>query len=726
MHGTLLKKFQIDPVVNFLNLHAITISVDETQDTTKIDPGTIVCILLHSNQKIPNCSLYNYVIVPNNYSIKDFLSPFLNQKLCPHCNSPISFHKTSLIFSNYKIDVKTALTSTPDKSLNLVRSRCLKCQLCSEAWPIRNSLYDTPLSELLIGLSKTNSLELPMMPPFACKHGPNQILEFTGNGVAVHIEASKYSPFQICRDKSCGTADAEKESYFSEMTKTMGKMSKEIMAMRKIIPTVQKSFETRHNLYNMLNEMETKFLGKILVKITFSQLVRLQKEFFVETSKIYEILQAEIPPEVFRKKCNEVNSFKSEEKDSPDRLLPFKTPQDLVNTRQSFKGSKTLLNTSNTLDKAINRKVMVLHVEEEQMDLSIMWDDTLIFEKDNLFIKLSSNAIPVLFSISLLSESYRTFLKSFKVTPKSTFSEDTLESILTSSTTPHFDFKINKTVGGQSVVLESTLYFAPQFLMLRNLCYGKYHAADVVDQSNTYEDEFIKSIAFILETTTSGGKSKSDFYKSYDERFLLKEMQTVELKAFLLNGPGYFRYMKTHHESLLVRNLGVFTAGMKIGSTKIEKITFLVMENVFYGQHPNKTYDLKGTLKKRTLDEDEMKVGLDGNLVNSLSKKPIVIDKAKKEDMMDLIIEDTKMLEKGDIMDYSLIVGRDEMTQQICVGIIDFLRTFTWDKQIESFVKKIIALGESPTVINPELYRNRLLGFVNSVFMVMPDVNFFD
>ena len=36
------------------------------------------------------------------------------------------------------------------------------------------------------------------------------------------------------------------------------------------------------------------------------------------------------------------------------------------------------------------------------------------------------------------------------------------------------------------------------------------------------------------------------------------------------------------------------------------------------------------------------------------------------------------------------------------MGIIDYLRKYTWDKQIESYGKKLIHGFTNPTIINPE------------------------
>jgi 1-phosphatidylinositol-3-phosphate 5-kinase len=38
-------------------------------------------------------------------------------------------------------------------------------------------------------------------------------------------------------------------------------------------------------------------------------------------------------------------------------------------------------------------------------------------------------------------------------------------------------------------------------------------------------------------------------------------------------------------------------------------------------------------------------------------------------------------------MDYSLMVAVDEARKELVVGIIDVVRTYTWDKKLESWIK---------------------------------------
>jgi 1-phosphatidylinositol-3-phosphate 5-kinase len=51
------------------------------------------------------------------------------------------------------------------------------------------------------------------------------------------------------------------------------------------------------------------------------------------------------------------------------------------------------------------------------------------------------------------------------------------------------------------------------------------------------------------------------------------------------------------------------------------------------------------------------------------------------------IFNDTLFLQRNDVMDYSLMVAVDEARKELVVGIIDVVRTYTWDKKLESWIK---------------------------------------
>jgi hypothetical protein len=56
---------------------------------------------------------------------------------------------------------------------------------------------------------------------------------------------------------------------------------------------------------------------------------------------------------------------------------------------------------------------------------------------------------------------------------------------------------------------------------------------------------------------------------------------------------------------------------------------------------------------------------------------------------------------------------------------IDFIRTFTWDKKLESWVKESVFLGpgvKEPTIVSPRQYRLRFRAAMERYFLMVPDV----
>jgi hypothetical protein len=87
---------------------------------------------------------------------------------------------------------------------------------------------------------------------------------------------------------------------------------------------------------------------------------------------------------------------------------------------------------------------------------------------------------------------------------------------------------------------------------------------------------------------------------------------------------------------------------------------------------------------------------------------------------------DTAFLARLGVMDYSLLVGVDSEEQVLVVGIIDFIRQYTLDKQFETLLKSSGLLGragQQPTVVSPKHYMRRFRAAMSSYFTVMPDSN---
>ncbi|RKP14327.1 hypothetical protein BJ684DRAFT_15339, partial [Piptocephalis cylindrospora] len=225
-----------------------------------------------------------------------------------------------------------------------------------------------------------------------------------------------------------------------------------------------------------------------------------------------------------------------------------------------------------------------------------------------------------------------------------------------------------------SIKLYCKVFFAGQFEALRRNC--GY-------DGTTY----IESLSRCVRWSASGGKSGSAFLKTRDDRLLIKQMSRAELDAFLTFAPAYFAYMSRSffHElpTMLAKVFGFYRIGFKNPVTgKSIRLDVLIMENLFYNRNFTKIFDLKGSMRNRHVStEEKHAVLLDENLVELIYESPLLIREHSKILLRQSVWNDTLFLSKFNIMDYSLLVGVDEEKGDLVVGIVDFIRTFTWDKK---------------------------------------------
>uniref|UniRef100_A0A3Q3GFN5 1-phosphatidylinositol 3-phosphate 5-kinase n=1 Tax=Labrus bergylta TaxID=56723 RepID=A0A3Q3GFN5_9LABR len=248
------------------------------------------------------------------------------------------------------------------------------------------------------------------------------------------------------------------------------------------------------------------------------------------------------------------------------------------------------------------------------------------------------------------------------------------------------------------------------------------------------EEDFIRSLSHCVNWQARGGKSGAVFYATEDDRFILKQMPRLEVQSFLDFAPHYFTYItgavQQKRPTALAKILGVYRIGYKNSQNNTEKkLDLLVMENLFYGRKMAQVFDLKGSLRNRNVKTDSGKescevVLLDENLLKLIHDNPLYIRSHCKAILRAAIHSDAYFLSSHLIIDYSLLVGRDDATDQLVVGIIDYIRTFTWDKRLEMVVKSTGILGgqgKMPTVVSPELYRARFCEAMDKYFLMVPD-----
>jgi 1-phosphatidylinositol-3-phosphate 5-kinase len=225
-------------------------------------------------------------------------------------------------------------------------------------------------------------------------------------------------------------------------------------------------------------------------------------------------------------------------------------------------------------------------------------------------------------------------------------------------------------------------------------------------------DRFIESMSRCLKFDSKGGKSKSLFLRTLDGRFVIKSLQEVELKAFTKFAPDYFAFMSytLFHgvPSVIAKMFGLYQVNIRNPATGIEfSYNLLIMENLFYERNPNRRFDLKGSMRNRKIEStgEADEVLLDENLVETIFESPLFVREHSRKHLQASVFNDTLWLCKQNVMDYSLMAGFDDGSKELVVGIIDCIRTYTWDKKLESWIKD---RGKNkPTITSPKDYRNR-------------------
>ncbi|KAF9311945.1 1-phosphatidylinositol-3-phosphate 5-kinase [Podila horticola] len=264
-----------------------------------------------------------------------------------------------------------------------------------------------------------------------------------------------------------------------------------------------------------------------------------------------------------------------------------------------------------------------------------------------------------------------------------------------------------------STMLYCKIFYMEQFHALR--------------KSSGCEYSYIQSLARCMKWDATGGKSGSSFLKTRDDRFIMKQLSKVELEAFIKFAPHYFQYMHQaiyqKRPTVLAKIFGFYRVGYKHGALgRSMNMDVLIMENLFYDRKNLQIYDLKGSRRNRFVQPSgkENEVLLDENFIEFMSESPFFIREHAKLQLSESLANDSLFLQQFNIMDYSLLVAVGDQTQELVVGIVDFIRPFTWDKKLESWVKDAVGSKE-PTIVSPAQYRKRFRSAMNRHLDMVPD-----
>merc|ERR1712244_141379 len=159
------------------------------------------------------------------------------------------------------------------------------------------------------------------------------------------------------------------------------------------------------------------------------------------------------------------------------------------------------------------------------------------------------------------------------------------------------------------------------------------------------------------------------------------------------NAQAYFEHLASvlfkNFPSVLVHILGVY----QISWTKTNRSQFknryvVVMPNLWYSKNITKQFDLKGSMRNRYVNDEQKDkdddtkekkiktktVMLDKNFIEHMRGFPMALEDQSKQHLHKAVHNDTLFLCRSDVIDYSLLVGINEESNELVVGIIDYLR----------------------------------------------------
>ena len=204
--------------------------------------------------------------------------------------------------------------------------------------------------------------------------------------------------------------------------------------------------------------------------------------------------------------------------------------------------------------------------------------------------------------------------------------------------------------------------------------------------------DFIESLFQTIEwTTVTGGKTKSKFYRSFDDKYVFKEIKKSEFKMFLEFSPQYFDYLCKsffhNYPCALCKILGAYKIKIttyKNNTPKVTKKYIYITENLNFGIKKEDEshiirYDLKGStlnrfVKKQMNNEMNRVVLHDNNFQLAFMGRPLPIRYTINRILHYCINNDTLFLSQSNIVDYSLLTIIDTKRKKVRFGIIDYVQ----------------------------------------------------
>lgn len=162
---------------------------------------------------------------------------------------------------------------------------------------------------------------------------------------------------------------------------------------------------------------------------------------------------------------------------------------------------------------------------------------------------------------------------------------------------------------------------------------------------------------YILSELGSPGKSGSFFYFSRDYKYIIKTIHHAEHKLLRKILRDYYNHVKNNPNTLISQFYGLHRVKIAYG----RKVHFVVMNNLFPPHRDiHQTFDLKGSTIGRDFKEENLASNPRATLkdLNWLRRDMhLEFDQRLREIFIEQLQRDVALLQRLQIMDYSLLVG---------------------------------------------------------------------
>jgi hypothetical protein len=226
-------------------------------------------------------------------------------------------------------------------------------------------------------------------------------------------------------------------------------------------------------------------------------------------------------------------------------------------------------------------------------------------------------------------------------------------------------------------------------------------------------ESFFLSISKAMRHHYTPGKSGASFSYAHDSKYTLKSVDEKEIAMFIDLAPNYFRHLfKSFYHSMpsrLAKVYGAYRVSVKNYLTGNKRVEWLLLfENLsIVMPRLHQVFDLKGTLNaRRFVKPGESKTKMDRNFLDDMKGLPLFLTARAKRELDAALWNDTRFLSKQNVVDYSLLIMMSDEERKLALGVIDYMQQYTFEKAVESKYKKMTA-SETPTITNPEEYKNR-------------------